>query len=69
MNWDTLNFRNNKLALTVFAHLGTQVYPVSFSDFKHTENDCTFGTSKYQVYAVSFSDFKRTENDKSRLPD
>ena len=70
MNWDTLNFRNNKLALAVCS---TRYSKVSGLYSKLTSNVpkmiVHLGTSKYQVYAVSFSDFKFTENDKNRLTD
>ena len=71
MNWDTLNFRNNKLALTVCSSRYSKVsglYGKLFPTSKVPKMIAHLGTSKYQVCVVSFSDFKRTENDKSRLP-
>ena len=66
MNWDTLNFRNNKLALTV----GSSRYSkVSGPTSNVPKMIAHLGTSKYQDYVVSFSDFKGTENDKTRLHD
>ena len=43
MNWDTLDFRNNKLALTVWSSGYSKVSGLygKLSDFKRTENDCT----------------------------
>ena len=72
MNWDTLNFRNNKLALTVSSSRYSKVsglYGKLFRLQTYRKITAHLGTSKYQVYTVSFSDFKRTENDKSQLTD
>ena len=70
MNWDTLNLRNKKLALTVCSSRYSKVsgiYGKPFPTSNLPKMIAHLGTPKFQVYTVSFSDFKRTENDRVGL--